>query len=57
MTSDRKTPESPPIRKLKKNASANSIGTVKRIRAFHSVPIALRKISPVGIEISSVLNM
>ena len=34
------TPENPPIRKLKKKASANSIGTVKRICARQRVPIA-----------------
>ncbi len=35
----------------------NSIGTLKRIFAFHRVPIATRKMNPVGIEISSVVSM
>ena len=45
------------MRKLKKNAHANSMGTLKRIRPRQSVPIPLRKMKPVGIEISSVVNM
>ena len=47
----------PPIRKLKKKARANSIGTVNRMRARHTVPMAARKTKPVGTEISSVVNM
>ena len=41
-TSDRNTPEIPPIRKLKYSPSANIIGTVNRIFAFQNVPIATR---------------
>ena len=37
--------------------SANSIGGSRRIRPRHSVPISAKKISPVGIEISSVSSM
>ena len=56
-TSERNTPDSPPSRKLEKKASENSIGTVKRMCPRHSVPIPLRKMKPVGIEISSVVSM
>ena len=47
----------PPNRKLKKNAIANSIGTVSRSFACQKVPSATRKMRPVGIEISSVVSM
>ena len=47
----------PPIRKLKKKPSANSIGTVNLILAFQNVPMPTRKMKPVGIEISSVVSM
>ena len=35
----------------------NNMGTVKRIRPRHIVPIAQRKMKPVGSEISSVESM
>ena len=41
-TSDRKTPEIPPIRKLKYMPSANSMGTENLILAFQRVPSATR---------------
>jgi hypothetical protein len=47
----------PPIRKLNTHARQNSIGTVKRIRPRQIVPIAHRKMNPVGSEISSVESM
>ncbi len=56
-TSDRNTPERPPIRKLKNHARQNSIGTVYRICPRQSVIIPQRKVKPVGIEISSVESM
>ena len=39
-TSDRNTPETPPMRKLKYIPSANSIGMENLIFAFQSVPSA-----------------
>ena len=56
-TSELNTPEIPPHRKLNTQARQNSIGTVNRIRPRHSVPIAHRKMNPVGSEISSVESM
>ena len=41
-TSETKTPEMPPNRKLTNSAVANSIGTVNRIFACQNVPIATR---------------
>ena len=41
-TSERNTPEMPPIRKLKYIARQNSIGTVNLIFAFQNVPSATR---------------
>ena len=56
-TSDSSTPEMPPQRKLNAHARQNNIGTVNRIRPRHKVPIAHRKMNPVGSEISSVESM
>ena len=47
----------PPIRKLNTHPMQNHIGTVSRIRPRHSVPIAHRKMNPVGSEINSVESM
>ena len=55
--SERNTPESPPIRKLKIQARQKSIGTVSRMRPAQSVPSAQTKMNPVGSEISSVESM
>ena len=56
-TSESNTPEIPPHRKLNIHPKQNSIGTVSRIRPRHKVPIAHRKMKPVGSEISSVESM
>ena len=56
-TSDRNTPEMPPNRKLNAHPMQNSIGTEYRIRPRHIVPMAQRKMNPVGSEISSVESM
>ena len=37
--------------------SANSIGGSKRSLPFHSVPSQMKKSTPVGIEISSVVTL
>ena len=47
----------PPQRKLNAHARQNSIGTVNRIRPRHKVPIAHRKMNPVGSEMISVDSM
>ena len=47
----------PPNRKLNAHPRQNSMGTVSRMRPRQSVPIAARKMNPVGIEISSVDSM
>ena len=47
----------PPMRKLNSIPRQNSIGTSKRIFAFHKVPSVTRNKNPVGMEISSVVNM
>ena len=56
-TSERKTPVTPPMRKLNSIPRQNSIGASKRIFAFQSVPSVTRNKKPVGMEISSVVNM
>ena len=45
------------MRKLNAHARQNSIGTVKRMRARHNVPMTHRKMKPVGIEMISVDSM
>ena len=56
-TSERNTPEIPPNRKLNAHPMQNSMGTEYRIRPRHIVPMAHRKMNPVGSEISSVDSM